>query len=67
MLLVEYIKIIFLFTHLEILENSLYIEISPYFSILENMIEKLSEYFIKQKLIFFYFSKVVGDAVIGLL
>ena len=57
------IKIIFLFHHLESLQDSLYLEISLYFSILAIGIAKLLEQFSKQKSIFFYFNNDVGDAL----
>ena len=62
MLLMKNIKIIFLSSPLDILENSLYLEIFQNFNYRE-WDSKAVRAFYKQKPTFFYFSKIVGDAL----
>ena len=59
----EYIKLMFLSLHLEVLEKFLYFEKNSNFTILANGLTMLLEHFRNKKPIFFYFSNVVGDAL----
>lgn len=53
----------FLSPSLGILEISLYLEISPKISKIANNMAMLLEHFRERKPNFFYYSKVVGDAL----
>jgi len=61
--MVEYIKLMFLSHHLEVLEKSLYLGKTSIFSILANGLAMMLEHFRNKKPKFFYFSNVVGDAL----